>query len=189
MEVLLKTHPELKDIFIDVTERPIVRKSDYEWQKKDFSWKKKKHSAKNVLVTNDCWEILAVSKTEIWSKHDYTMLKESWYMSVLLGYTIRVDLWFQWIIKDYPRQDVMMPTKKPKWKELTEKQKEDNKTQSWIRVIIENIIWRAKKYRIIAQKYRNRTVGNYRTVKNNMKNNVMIIVAWLHNLHAKGIIT
>ena len=122
LEIILKQHPELKDVFIDVTERPIVRKSDYEWQKKDFSWKKKKHSAKNVLITTNSWEILAVSKTEVGSKHDYTMLKESWYIAVLLGLTIRVDLWFQWIVKDYPYHDVMIPTKKPKWKELTSKQ-------------------------------------------------------------------
>jgi hypothetical protein len=185
----LKDHPDLKDIFIDVTERPIIRKADYEWQRKDFSWKKKKHSAKNLLVTSDSWEILAVGKAEVGSKHDYTMLKESWYMAVLLGLTIRVDLWFQWVIKDYPYHDVMIPTKKPKWKELTNKQKQENKVQSWIRVIIENIIWRAKKYRIIAQKYRNRTTGNYKTVANNMKNDVMVIVAWLHNLHARKIIT
>jgi hypothetical protein len=30
LEVILKDHPDLKDIFIDVTERPIIRKADYE---------------------------------------------------------------------------------------------------------------------------------------------------------------
>jgi hypothetical protein len=132
---------------------------------------------------------LAVSKTEIGSKHDYVMLQESDYMAALLWFTVRVDLWFQGVVKDFPSHDIMIPTKKPKWKELTPEQKKENKVQSWIRVIIENIIWRAKKYRIIAQKYRNRTTWNYRTVVNNMKNDVMLIVAWLHNLHAKKIIT
>jgi hypothetical protein len=30
LELILNFHPELKDVFLDVTERPVVRKSDYE---------------------------------------------------------------------------------------------------------------------------------------------------------------
>lgn len=180
---MLAKHPEVRDIFIDGTERPVERKQKYEQQKKDYSWKKKRHTMKNTVVAGDNKIILWVSKTENWSKHDNTMLKESEFMRVLLWYTLRVDLGYYWVTSQYPNNDIMIPHKKPKWTHLTESQKNENHTISWIRVLIENIIGRVKKYRIIANKYRNRTVWNFRTVEWNMKHVVMLVACGLHNLN------
>ena len=76
----LERHPDVKDILIDVTERPIERKQDYGEQKKDFSGKKKTHTMKSLVVCSDTKLVLGLSKSEKGSKHDYKILKESEFM-------------------------------------------------------------------------------------------------------------
>jgi len=181
LDKIMQKHPEIKDVFIDVTERSLKRNSNYEQQEKDYSWKKKKHTMKHLLVTWDNNLILWASKSYEWSIHDYKILKHSWFMNSLLSVCIWMDLWFYWAMWEYPNHKIVMPYKKPKNKELSDKQKEENKTISWIRVIIENIIWWSKKYHVIVNRYRNKTEWNFRTVKKNMKNIIMAIVCWLYN--------
>lgn len=176
-------HPEIRDIFIDVTERPIERKQNQEQQKKEYSGKKKRHTMKNLIITCENKLVLWLWKTEVGKKHDYKLLKESWFMWALLMYTIRVDLWFLWIVSDYKEHEIMIPHKNSKLKRITDDKKDENSLMSWIRVLVENVIGRAKKYWIISQKYRNRTTWDFRTVKMNMKNQIMLTVCWLHNLY------
>lgn len=76
----LEKHPDVKDILIDVTERPIERKQDYEKQKKDFSGKKKMHTMKSLVICSDTKLVLGLSKSAEGSKHDYKILKESEFM-------------------------------------------------------------------------------------------------------------
>ena len=182
LDKILSAHPEIKEILIDWTERSVQRSSDYEKQKKDYSWKKKKHTLKNLVITGENKMILWISKTE-WGKiHDYKMLKKSGFMTVLLWHAIFVDLWFQWILKDYPWHNIFIPKKKYKNKPLSDEEKEDNMLISSIRVVVENIIGRAKKYRIITNRYRNRIRWNFTTVESNRKHIVMLIVCGLYNL-------
>ncbi len=49
-EEFLQSFPELKDIFIDVTERLIQRPQSPKNQKKNYSGKKKKHTRKNTIA-------------------------------------------------------------------------------------------------------------------------------------------
>lgn len=179
---VLVEHPEIKEVYIDWVERPTQRSWDYELQKKDYSGKKKKHTKKNIIIAWDNKMILWIWKTSHWKKHDYTILKESWFMEYLIWYILRVDLWFQWIKTDYPNHIINIPKKNYKKRPLTEDEKDENRIIASVRVIVENIIWRAKKYWIIANKYRNRTRGSFKTVKNNRKHQVMQIACWLYNL-------
>ena len=182
LDRILATHPEIKEVFIDGTERPVQKSSDYESQQKDYSWKKKRHTQKNLVITWDNKMILAIWETKWWKQHDYKLLKESWFMELLLWYILRVDLWFQWIKTDYPNHHVNIPKKNYKNNPLTQEEKDENWIISSIRVIVENIIWRAKKYWVIANKYRNRLRGNFKTVKSNRKHIVMLVVSWLYNI-------
>ena len=182
LDKVLSEHPEIKEIFIDWTERPVQRSSDYESQEKDYSWKKKRHTQKNIIVTWNNKMIIGVWKTTWWKEHDYPMLKESWFMEVLVWYALWVDLWFQGIKKDFPNHNVNIPKKNYKKKPLTQDEKDDNRIIASVRVIVENILGRAKKYRIIANRYRNRTRGNFKTVETNRKHVVMLAVCWLYNL-------
>lgn len=178
----LSEHPEIKEIIIDWTERPVQRSSNYENQKKDYSGKKKKHTLKNLVVTGNNKMIVWISKTVWWKMHDYPMLKKSEFMSVLLWYVIFVDLWFQWIKKDFPWHNIFIPKKNYKNNPLTEEEKNENRLISSVRVVVENIIGRAKKYRIIANRYRNRTRWAFSTVTSNRKHLVMMVVCGLYNL-------
>jgi len=177
----MQRHPEITDVFVDVTERSLKRSSDYEQQWKDYSGKKKKHSMKHLLVTWDNNLILWLSKSYNWSIHDYNILKQSWFMNALLWVCARMDLWFYWACSEYSQHKIVMPNKKPKNKELSNKQKEENRVIAWIRIIIENVIWRVKKYWIIVNRYRNRTEWGFKTVKYDMKNTIMQTVCWLYN--------
>lgn len=179
---ILSKYPDLRDVFVDWTERSIKRNANNEEQKKEYSWKKKRHTIKNLIVTWDNKVILWVSKSEAWSKHDYTMLKESGFMEYLWKYVIWLDTWFLGIKKDYPWTTVMMPKKNSKLHKLTIEEKVKNKTIAWIRIIIEHIIGKVKNFWILRNAFRNRTTGNFRTVKQNMKDMVMKIICWLYNL-------
>jgi len=182
LDKVLSEHPEIKEVFIDWTERPMQRSVCYESQEKDYSWKKKRHTLKNIVFAWDNKMIIGVSKTIGGKNHDYSMLKKSWFMDALLWYILWVDLWFQGIKKDFPNHNVNIPKKNYKKKPLTKGEIEENRLISSIRVIIENIIGWAKKYRIIANRYRNRTRWNFKTVYRNRKHMVMLIVCWLYNM-------
>ncbi len=182
LDKFLSEHPEIKEILIDWTERPVQRSSSYKNQKKDYSGKKKKHTLKNLVITGENKMILWVSKT-VWGKtHDYKMLKKSGFMWVLVWYAIFVDLWFQWILKDYPWHNIFIPKKNYKNRSISDEEKEENMLISSIRVVVENIIGRAKKYWIIANRYRNRTRWAFITVESNRKHIVMLTVCGLYNL-------
>jgi len=135
-----------------------------------------------MIIAWDNKMILWIWETVNWRQHDYSFLKKTWFMEVLFWYVLWVDLWFQWIKKDFPNHNINIPKKNYKNKPLTQEEIDENRIMFIVRVIVENIIWRAKKYRIIANKYRNRTRWNFKTVKNNRKHLVMQIVCWLYNL-------
>lgn len=179
---ILLEHPEIKEVYIDWVERPVQRNSDYESQEKDYSWKKKRHTKKNIVLAWNNKMIIWISETVWWKEHDYSMLKKSWLMDALLWYILWIDLWFQWIKNDFPNHITNIPKKNYKKNPLTQEEKDENWIIASIRVIIENIIWRAKKYWIIANKYRNRIRWEFRTVKNNRKHKIMQTVCWLYNL-------
>ena len=111
LDKILSEHPEIKEVFIDWTERPVQRSSNYESQEKDYSGKKKKHTQKNIIVTWDNKMRIGVWETTWWRKHDYPMLKESWFMEVLAWCTLWVDLWFQGIKTDFPNHNINIPKK------------------------------------------------------------------------------
>jgi DDE superfamily endonuclease len=69
--------------------------------------------------------------------------------------------------------EIQMPHKKPRTRELTDEQKQQNKQKAAIRVKIEHIIRRVKVYRIV--KDRIRMVGQ------NIKDLVIEVASALHN--------
>jgi hypothetical protein len=68
---------------------------------------------------------------------------------------------------------VKMPTKKPKGKELSEAQKEENKRISSFRILVEHAIGAVKKCRIIKERLRCRKFG--------FDDLVMLIACGIHN--------
>jgi hypothetical protein len=66
------------------------------------------------------------------------------------------NLGFTGVDKDYPNASIMMPKKKPRGKELTGKEKAQNKVISSIRVRVEHAIGGIKRMQITTDKFRNK---------------------------------
>jgi hypothetical protein len=74
-EELMRKFPDLKDVFVDATERRVQRPKNSKQQRKLYSRKKKSHTRKNIIVagkgqTNDDREILVLTKTKSGRRHD-----------------------------------------------------------------------------------------------------------------------
>jgi hypothetical protein len=158
LEELFEIFPEVKDIFIDGTERPIQRPKDNEKQKENYSGKKKAHTRKNIVIADKNRRIgFLMSPPAAGKKHDYGMFKELFPPGIFpKSITMWLDLGFIGVDRDYPDADVMMPKKKPKGKELTNEQKARNKVISGLRVLVEHAIGGIKRFRITSDKFRNK---------------------------------
>ncbi|MBE9594994.1 MAG: transposase, partial [Proteobacteria bacterium] len=63
MGELLEVFPDVRDLLIDGTERPIQRPKDDEKQKENYSGKKKMHTRKNIIISDKKKRIGYVSPT------------------------------------------------------------------------------------------------------------------------------
>jgi hypothetical protein len=156
LKKLLKAMPELKEVFIDGTDRPVRRPAEPSRQTNHYSGKKKRHSVKNIVVTTKKKRVIMLSKTVPGSVHDYTAFKDSKIGNALPGdIPSLMDTGFLGIQNDYPKLVVIMPKKKPKGKELTKKEKEKNKKISRRRIVVENSICGVKRLNIATTAFRN----------------------------------
>lgn len=69
----IKLFPEVKDIFIDGTERRVQRSKNYKEQRLNYSGKKKTHTIKNLVLNDEKRRILCVTPTVRGSMHDKKM--------------------------------------------------------------------------------------------------------------------
>jgi len=155
IEELLELYPEMK-AFIDATEQEIPRPKNKRRRKNYYSGKKKKHTVKTQITVNKKGLILHKTKHRKGKQHDYDIFKKTGPPPIPPKVEIGVDLGYFGIKKDYPELNVNIPVKKPKGKELTRQERRCNKKQRKARVIVEHTISRMKKYRIMAEEFRNR---------------------------------
>lgn len=157
-EAFIEEYPELSEFIVDCTERSIQRPQDYQIQQEYYSGKKKHHCIKNqILVSPQTKRILAVSNTYSGRIHDKTIFEEDPLILRLPSEsTAMADLGYQGTQNINPHLKIIMPQKKPPLKELTEVQKQANKTISSIRVAVEHPFSYLKHFGILAQKYRGR---------------------------------
>jgi DDE superfamily endonuclease len=88
-------------------------------------------------------------------RHDYDVYKKDHPIIPKQVVTV-VDLGYLGIEKDYPEQLSALPCKKKRNHSLSEEEKEYNKFHSKKRIVIEHTICRLKKYRILADIFRNK---------------------------------
>jgi DDE superfamily endonuclease len=149
---LLEDCPELV-FLIDGTDRPIRRPQDGERRRKDYSGKKKRHSKKNIVVTEMATgKVLGLGATQPGSKHDKACVDEENY-SFPPGSTLFQDTGFQGYAPEGP--SIQQPTKKPRDKELSPEQKEENRKISRDRVLVEHSIGGVKVFHIVSTIFRN----------------------------------
>ena len=171
-----ETFPELEDIFIDGTERPTQRASDYKLQKEYYSGKKKRQTLKNLIFSDSCHKILRLSQTQPGKNHDYTLFKQL-DPKIPSNMVNWVDLGFQGIEKDFPSLEVVIPKKKPRGKELTFEQKGENTMGARVRVAAEHAIAGIKRLKIVSETFRNRT--------SSLTDTFMLLACGLWNFHLK----
>lgn len=144
--------PELSFI-IDGTDRPIRRPQDSEDRRKDYSGKKKRHTKKNIIVTEKATgEVLGLGATQPGSKHDKACADEENY-TFPSGSTLFQDTGFQGYAPEGASTE--QPTKKPRGKELSPEQKEENRKISSKRVLIEHSIGGIKIFQSVSTIFRN----------------------------------
>ncbi|MDQ6724461.1 MAG: transposase [Thermoproteota archaeon] len=87
--------------------------------------------------------------------HDYNIYKET--RPITSKDVVNVfDLGYLGVEKDYPKQISSLPNRKKRNQELSEEEENNNKSHSKKRIVIEHTICRLKKYRILADVFRNR---------------------------------
>lgn len=141
--------------FVDCTEQQIPRPNSKRRGRMYYSGKKKRHTVKTQLMVNNRGIIIHKTKHKRGKRHDYDIYKKS--HPAAPKQVVRVfDLGYLGVEKDYPKQLSSLPNKKKRNTELSQVEKECNTSLSRKRIVIEHTICRMKKYRIMADMFRNR---------------------------------
>ncbi len=112
-------------------------------------------TVKNQITINITGEIIHKPPHSPGRRNDYGILKIK---HPVLSEELMVfyDLGYLGVEKEFPKQISVLPYKKKKGEALTDSQKEWNKLQSKIRIKVEHVISRIKKFRINCDTFRNR---------------------------------
>lgn len=157
---------EVRDILLgDATEQKIPRPGKKTKRKKYHSGKKKTFTIKTQIVVNGQGLFANVSQSFPGRGHDYKLFKASDLpAAVPKGIPLYLDSGYQGVNKDFPDLNAVIPFKRNRsGKELTRSQKIFNTKQRKTRVPVEHSISRAKKYKVLADTYRN-SLQNYNSV-------------------------
>lgn len=143
-------------------------------QQENYSGKKKRHTVKNLILINAALTILFLSPTYEGRLHDKRMAEATPY-PLPEGSRLLQDLGF--LAFAIEGVEVIMPTKKPKGKQLTPEQKAENRRISSRRVRIEHVISSVKRCRIVKD--------ICRLLKPDARDRVMEIASALHNFRLR----
>jgi len=157
----LKTPDEVEEYFrgflafIDSTEQQIPRPVDNKRRKEYYSGKNKKHTVKNQLMVNNRGFIIHKTNQKRGCRHDYDIYKENHPATPKQVVNV-FDLGYLSVEKDFPEQLSALPNRKKRNLELSQEEKECNVIHAKKRIMIDLIICGLKKYRIIADVFRNK---------------------------------
>jgi hypothetical protein len=129
---------------------------------------------KNLLLINAALRILFLSETQPGSVHDKRMADTTPY-PLPAGSHLLQDLGFQAFTLE--GVDIIQPTKKPRGRELTPEQKEDNREIARRRVRIEHVNSSVKRCRMLKETIRMWKAG--------IRDMVMEIGCGLHNFRVR----
>lgn len=174
LEEVFERCPELKDVFIDGTERRTQRPKNLKKRKKLYSGKKKSTARKTIVLSDEKKRILFMTKTKSGRRHDKRLTDKS---GLIEAIPKRVGIWTDtgFIGIQHSHPNCVFPDKARKGNPLTEEQKQNNKVISGIRVISEHAIGGLKRFKAASDTYRNRLP--------NMDDTMSCICAGLWNLH------
>lgn len=174
LEEIFRRRPEIKDVFIDGTERLVQKPTSQKRKKKLYSGKKKGTMRKNILITIGNRGILFLSKTKSGRRHDKRLFdKNHLARSLPDDVTAWTDTGFKGMESIHP--NTQMPKKATKKHPLTEQQKQNNRIISGLRIISEHANAGLKRLKAACDIYRNRLP--------NMDDRMNVVCAGLWNFH------
>ena len=142
--------------FVDCSEQQIPRPKNKERRKMYYSGKKKRHTIKNQLMVNNPGLIIHKLNHKKGKRHDYNIYKKNHPTTPRQVVNV-FDLGYLGVEKDFPGQISSLPNRKKRsQKDLSQEEKEHNQYDSRKRIVIEHIICRMKKYRIMSDIFRNK---------------------------------
>jgi len=178
VEEFMVQFPEVKDVFVDATERPMRRPEDNKRQNEHYSGRKGRHTKKSLVAADEQGQILILPPAKPGRRSDYFRFKQSGIGHILPpDVATWVDLGFVGIEKDFPNLAVVIPHKKPKNGTLTPEQRAENKIISQIRIRIEHTLSRLKRFRAVSDIYRNHA--------SQWADKFILIAAGLSNYHLR----
>lgn len=155
LEEIFREHPEIKDVFMDGTERRVEKPKNLKKRSKLYSGKKKATTRKTVIISDERKYIHYMSKTKSGRRHDKRLADKE---HMIAGLPPDVALWtdtgFQGAQKQHDK--TVMPVKATKNHPLTDAQKENNRLISSVRVVSEHAIAGFKRFRAATDIYRNK---------------------------------
>lgn len=155
LEEFLEKFPEVKTVILDGTERPVQRPRDADLQKENYSGKKKRHTRKHITGSTRKKRVILLTPARGGKIHDKRQLEEEELVEYIPDeVAIEGDLGFQGLQNEF--ENVYLPHKKPRGKELSELQKQENREFSRQRVKCEHAHAGIKRYRSVTDVYRNR---------------------------------
>lgn len=176
MEAFLKHFPEVKDLFIDGTERRTQRPTKNRNLHRRYSGKKKAHTRKNLIATDASKRVLLLSSTKNGRRHDKWRVEQThWLKAIPPSTTLWVDTGFMGIEQQLQTGVTLMrPQKGSKHHPLSPEQKEENRIISGLRVVCEHAIGGIKRFGALFFPYRNRK---------GQDDSFMLLASGLWNLH------
>jgi hypothetical protein len=156
LKTLMEAHPEIKEVWVDATEQPIQRPSEKLARKQYYSGKQSEHTIKSQMLTTKKL-ILHVSGNVPGSVSDSTVLAGSGIMhSIPKDVQVNLDRGYEGAEGRYPNNTVCKPKRAQRNHPLTLFEKLYNHLINKTRILVEHVIGRLKKFRIVAELYRNR---------------------------------
>jgi hypothetical protein len=155
IEQFLERFPEVKEVILDGTERPVQRSQDATQQKEHYSGKKRRHTRKHITGSTRKKRVILLTKAQPGKIHDKRQLDEAKLVENIPD-EVRVegDLGFQGLQNEFV--NIHLPHKKPRGKELSKEQKQQNREFSRQRVVCEHAHAGMKRYNAVSAIYRNR---------------------------------
>lgn len=173
-EEFCRLFPEIKELFIDGTERRTQKPKSLKRRRKLYSGKKKATTRKNLVLSDSQRRILVLSPTKSGRRHDKRLADKLALVEHLPpDIPIWTDTGFQGIQRLHP--SVFMPIKATKKRPLTYEQKQNNRIISGIRIVSEHAIGGMKRMKSASDIYRNRLA--------NLDDSFNLLAAGIWNFH------
>jgi hypothetical protein len=133
----------------------VQRPKDSQRQKEHYSGKKKRHTRKHITGSTRKKRVIILTKARPGTVPDKRQLDEEDVVGNLPeDVPVKGDLGFQGLQNEF--ETIHLPPKKPRGKELSDQQKEENREFSRQRVVCEHAHAGIKRYKAVTDVYRNR---------------------------------